>query len=138
MKTIIAGSREITDYEFVEQCIIDAGFDITAIVCGKARGVDSLGEQYGIANNIPIHEYPALWKEFGKAAGHIRNEEMAKVSEALIAIWDGKSNGTKNMISHAKTYKLKTRVYIVDVIQNKEDNNKTYKLKGTYYVCENE
>ena len=40
----------------------------------------------------------------------IRNEEMAKNADALVAFWDGQSHGTKHMIEMAKKYKLDTRI----------------------------
>jgi hypothetical protein len=54
--------------------------------------------------------FPADWKTHGKAAGPIRNRQMAKNAEALIALWDGNSRGTKNMIETAT--KLGLKVYV--------------------------
>lgn len=39
--------------------------------------------------------HPADWERLGKAAGPIRNEEMAEIADALIAFWDGQSRVTK-------------------------------------------
>jgi hypothetical protein len=36
-----------------------------------------------------------------KAAGLKRNQQMANDADALIAFWDGKSRGAKNMIQFA-------------------------------------
>jgi hypothetical protein len=51
-----------------------------------------------------------MWDIFGKSAGYKRNEEMAKVADACVIFWDGKSKGTKHMIDIAKKYKLKLRI----------------------------
>ena len=75
--------------------------DITIVVSGGAPGVDTLGEQYADEMNIPVHVYEADWDKHGRAAGPIRNRKMAENAEALIALWDGKSKGTKNMIETA-------------------------------------
>lgn len=104
MKTIIAGSREITQYGIVFQAAEDfylAGHEITEVVSGGARGIDRLGERYAKEEKIPLKVFPADWNTHGKAAGHIRNLQMAQYADALIAIWDGKSRGTKNMIDNA-------------------------------------
>lgn len=114
MRTIIAGSRDITDYELVKRAIQTSSFDITTVICGEARGVDVLGKRYAMENNIPIESYPVTkqeWKIHGNSAGYLRNEKMAKVADALIAVWDGKSNGTRHMINLARKYKLKVFVY---------------------------
>lgn len=102
MKTIIAGSRSITEYNLLLRAIEQCPFKITSVVSGKAKGVDSLGEQYSKEHNLPIHLFPADWKKFGRGAGIVRNREMATNAEALLALWDGKSKGTESMIKLAR------------------------------------
>jgi hypothetical protein len=51
-----------------------------------------------------------MWDLFGKKAGYMRNEEMAKVADAAIIFWDGKSKGSKHMIDISKKYNLKLRI----------------------------
>jgi len=114
MKTIIAGSRSITDYNILQEAIIESQFMITRIISGHAKGVDELGEKYAAINNIPLDIFPANWNLFGKSAGIIRNREMARHADTLIAIWDGTSKGTKHMIDVADEKGLK--VFIKNVI----------------------
>ena len=111
MKTIIAGSRNITDYAIVEQAIADAEINITKVISGMAKGVDSLGELWAHRHNVGIHYCPANWNKHGKSAGYIRNAEMAQIAEALIAIWDGHSRGTKHMIDLAHKHNLVIKVF---------------------------
>lgn len=113
MKTIIAGSREITDYDQVKQAVEDCGWNITSVVSGTANGVDLLGEEWATINGIVVERFPANWS-LGKSAGHIRNLKMAKCSEALIAVWDGKSQGTKNMILTALQKDLQIHIHYVN------------------------
>lgn len=110
MKVIIAGSRSIESYDIVCCAIQESNFDITTVISGTANGVDKLGELYANNNNIDIVRLPADWRKHGNAAGFIRNEQMAKRGEALIAVWDGKSRGTKHMIDLANKYNLKIYV----------------------------
>lgn len=84
--------------------------DEITVVCGKARGADTLGERYAEERGYAVHYFPADWDRYGKSAGHIRNEEMAKNADALVAFWDGKSRGTKDMIKLARQYGLRVRV----------------------------
>lgn len=114
MKTIIAGSREITDFNLVEDAVKQSGFELTEVVSGTARGVDRLGEQWAEKHGVPVKRFPADWDKYGKAAGHIRNAEMADYANALVALWDGQSRGTKNMINTARkkgltVYVMQTR-----------------------------
>jgi len=102
MKTIIAGSRNITDPIILDVALEKVSWPITEIVSGGARGVDELGEGWASATRRPYKVFLAEWDKFGKSAGYRRNVEMAKYADALIAIWDGKSKGTKHMIDIAK------------------------------------
>lgn len=112
MKVIIAGSRDFSNYPLLKQrCdyYLQNHKNVT-ILCGKAKGADTLGEYYGIEKKFKIEYYPAKWDIHGKASGVIRNEEMAKNADALIAFWDGKSKGTEHMINLAKKHNLKVKV----------------------------
>jgi len=126
MKVIIAGSRTITDYAEVVKAIEQSGYNITEIVSGGAKGVDTLGERYAEDHGLDCSVYIAQWKNlnadgalikegrFGKynaKAGLDRNIEMAKYADALIAVYDGYSRGTKHMISVAKENNLEVFVY---------------------------
>jgi len=110
MKTIIAGSRTILDYDLVYNAIYEAPWVITEVVSGGAPGVDTLGEKAAAAFGIPVKVFPADWKQYKRAAGPIRNQQMADYAEALIAIWDGESSGTADMIRRAKQMKLRVHV----------------------------
>jgi hypothetical protein len=98
LKVIIAGSRTITDYNVVARAVKASEFIIGEVVSGGAGGVDYLGEVYANKKGIPIRKFPAQWQEYGKSAGYRRNVDMAMYSDALIAIWDGESRGTRHMI----------------------------------------
>jgi hypothetical protein len=111
MKTIIAGSRDGITKQDVENAVKMCGWTITSVVSGTARGVDRMGEDIAKRMRVPIHRYPANWTAYGKAAGHIRNAVMADNAEALVAVWDGDSDGTRGMINAAKKRGLKVFVH---------------------------
>lgn len=115
MKVIVAGSRDIYNYMLVRRAINEAPFsgEITQIVSGVALGVDTLGEQWAMNNDIKIKQFPALWEEHGRSAGFRRNRKMAYYADALIAVWDGQSKGTADMIKVAAKAGLKIHVKIV-------------------------
>ena len=100
MKLIIAGSRSITDFNVVVKAfeISCAGSKATEIVSGAAHGADKLGEQLARSLKLPIKRFPADWIKHGKAAGPIRNREMSEYADALLALYDGVSRGTADMI----------------------------------------
>lgn len=113
MKTIIAGGRDFDNYNLLrEKCDELIESNLTEIVSGRAKGADTLGERYAKERGYDVKLFPADWKIHGRKAGHIRNKQMADYGEMLIAFWDGKSSGTKNMIENAN--KLGLIVHIVN------------------------
>lgn len=120
MKVIIAGSRDIEDMLLVEQAVRESRFRISEVVCGMARGVDTLGKEWAEARNIDVAPFYADWNMYGKAAGYKRNSAMAEYADALIAVWDGRSRGTRNMIMLARKNNL--RVYVLNLARKRKRN----------------
>lgn len=115
MKVIIAGSRyyKPTDLE-LDHTLEESGFDIYLLVCGMAPGVDQAALRWARKRDIPWSPFYADWSKHGKAAGPIRNREMAQLADALIAFrLDGGTKGTDNMIYEAKLENLP--IHIVNV-----------------------
>ncbi len=114
MKTIIAGSRDFNDYRLLRKQVDYYRLhknEITQVVSGCAKGADTLGEQYAEENGIEIKRFPADWNKHKRAAGPIRNRQMAEYADVLIAVWDGSSRGTKNMIDEMN--KLGKPVFVI-------------------------
>jgi hypothetical protein len=113
MKVIIAGSRNFTDYQKLKKVcdqILQKQTDIEIVSGNHYKGADKLGIQYANEKGFDLIRFPAEWNKFGKAAGPIRNKKMARYADALIAFWDGKSRGTKNMIQNAKTEQIRLKI----------------------------
>lgn len=113
MRTIIAGSRDGTTMKDVSKAISKSHYEITSVVCGMARGADLFGQMWANLKCLPVEEFPANWELHGRSAGYIRNSEMASNADALIAVWDGKSKGTLNMIEVARKKGLEVFIYEV-------------------------
>jgi len=116
MKLIIAGSRTLSSDSLVHAAItlhnINQG-EIEEVVSGCAKGIDTSGAEYAANVGKIVKSMPADWNKHGRSAGYIRNSEMANYGDALLAIWDGHSKGTQNMISEME--KLGKPVYIMEV-----------------------
>ena len=131
MRTIVAGSRSIVEQETVNyvlnKLVLEGFLGITEVVSGKAKGVDTLAENWAHTEGIPVQEFPADWDNvdipgakkksrrdgsvYNVLAGYMRNQDMADYADALVAIWDGKSKGTKDMIERARKKGLAIYVY---------------------------
>lgn len=119
----IAGSRSISlSVDEVHTIVIESGFNVTGLITGKARGIDTCGENWAKALGIPIvREFPADWKNlshpdaiikynqygaFDVKAGIRRNHLMADYLKEhagnLIVIWNKKSSGSKDMLTYSR------------------------------------
>ncbi len=122
-RLIIAGSRHLTmrDYPLLERAVAKAvtkfGWDITEVVNGTALGGDALGVKYAKAHGIHVEDFEPDWgdsEDPNLEAGFLRNEDMACYAAqsrgGLIALWDGHSAGTRDMIARAKHHNLEVYV----------------------------
>jgi hypothetical protein len=126
LKCIIAGSRSLgttpdgsqltlNECPWMEDKFTECEWSdrINEIVSGEAKGVDKLGEQLAERLGLELTKFPANWS-LGKAAGHIRNADMAKYADMAIVYWDGHSRGSKNMIENMKKLGKPCVVYIIE------------------------
>lgn len=99
MKLIIAGDADFEDQSFLFDKINQVNdFDeITQVVCGGLRGVDTYGRQWAIDHDIPVKLITAKASNH-KNAVEMRNKEMVEYADAALVIWDGEDRVTKNMI----------------------------------------
>lgn len=85
----------------------------SVVISGTAPGADRFGEKWAAQHHVSVERFPAAWDLFGKAAGSLRNAQMAEAAEALVAVWDGESAGTRDMIAKAKAAGLKVHVHMM-------------------------
>ena len=119
MRILVCGSRDWNDKEAIRFAIEKecAKSDWPApahvwIINGAARGADRLSSEVGEELHLGVHEVPAQWNMYGKGAGPIRNAEMLKMApDVVLAFWDGKSKGTKNMMVHAHRAGVPVKVF---------------------------
>jgi hypothetical protein len=116
LKVIIAGSRSEQPSPFAMANIVAAsGFNVTQVFEGGARGVDRSARFWATSESIPVQTFEADWTTHGKAAGPIRNQAMLDAgADALIAVWDGESRGTADMIRRAERKGIPVHVYRTD------------------------
>ena len=106
---IVAGSRSFADsdrlFADLDRLLALRLPEGVEIVCGGCpRGADAAAVAYARSRGLALRVFPAQWAYFGRAAGPLRNEEMAAYGDALVAYWDGMSPGTKSMIRYARMY----------------------------------
>ena len=134
MNLIVAGGRDFSNFELgftlIDKVTANTPKEDITIICGKALGGDTCGEEWyklyrgkGVKikyfipdwDNVEVDgavvAYNKYGKPYNKAAGHWRNTEMEVAGTHLIAFFDGKSRGTKNMILQMKKEGKPFRVF---------------------------
>ena len=134
---VISGTRTLDSREYIYG-ILDS--EASRLLCvghtlefriGDCRGVDKLAREWARDRGLPFtiycasawmyeflsaHGFAAVlvadWDVDGRVAGHLRNAEMLKGSNLLVAIWDGSSPGTKNAKINARELKTPTLTWI--------------------------
>ena len=98
MKLLIAGSREIQDFDFTPHIPPN----ITLIISGGAIGIDTLAEQYADKHKISKLILRPNYETYGKHAPFIRNQDMVNIADQVLVIWNEKSKGTYHTIQYAR------------------------------------
>lgn len=102
MIVAVIGSRGFTDYSLVRSKLEELASRINfTIVSGGAKGPDSFAEKYAKEQGIKIQVFKPDWS-LGKGAGFIRNTDIVKAADLIIAFWDEKSRGTLDSLRKSK------------------------------------
>lgn len=109
MRVIITGSRSIDDPTVLEKAIADFVMPIGTVITGGDKGIEALARDWAKKNNVSVELYRANFRYLGDAAQRSQSEMMIRVSEGLIAIWDGKPKRIKRLLEMARDNGL--RVY---------------------------
>lgn len=110
MKVGVVGSRGFNNYDMVRKELNQLSDVIDLIVSGGAKGADSLGEKWAIENGKQTLIFKPDWAKYGKRAGFLRNEDIVKNSDYVIAFWDGVSPGTKNSINLCEKFNIPVKI----------------------------
>lgn len=108
MKIAIIGSRGLT-VNNLEKYLPQ---EVTEIVSGGARGVDTSARAYADKNGIKLKEFLPEYEKYGRRAPLVRNDLIIDYADVVFAFWDGKSRGTKYVIDNCKRKGKKVKVFI--------------------------
>lgn len=108
MKIAVIGSRNL--YADVSKYIPE---EVSCIISGGAKGIDSAAEEYADRHNIPKLIIRPDYEKYGKHAPLIRNEAIVDAADMVIAVWDGKSRGTKHAVNYAKAAGKAVEVHLL-------------------------
>ena len=112
MKIVVSGGRGWTNKRIIKKRLLELPYN-TTIIEGGCKGADLLAREVSLEIGLELVEFPAIWKRYGKAAGHIRNIKMLNTKpDLLIAFHEDLKNskGTKHIVDEAKRRGIKTEV----------------------------
>jgi hypothetical protein len=115
-KLIVAGGRDFDDYnklssELLALALGQYADKAVSIVSGMARGADLLAVRFAKEHGVKVYPFVPDWNgPLGKGAGFARNKDMGNFADGLLAFWDGKSRGTKQMIEYMRSLNKPTKV----------------------------
>lgn len=98
MKVAVIGSRDINIKNLGDYL----PEEITEIVSGGARGVDTSAKEYALENNIKLTEFLPEYDKYKRIAPLKRNMQIIEYADLVIAFWNGTSRGTKFVIDNCK------------------------------------
>ena len=108
MKLAVIGSRDliIDDLEYY------LPEEVTEIVSGGAKGIDTCAREYASANGLKLTEFLPEYKKYGRGAPLLRNIEIIDYADEVLAFCNGTSRGTKYVIDQCKKKNKKVTVII--------------------------
>ena len=109
MKIAIIGSRGLT-VNNLESYLPN---DVTEIVSGGAKGIDSCAASYAKSSGLKLTEFLPQYDKFGKQAPLMRNINIVQYADMIFAFWDGKSKGTQFVIETC--YALEKKVIVINL-----------------------
>jgi hypothetical protein len=110
MRIGIIGSRGFNNYTLVKDVMSEYINNVDVIVSGGAKGADTLGEIWAKEFNKETLIFLPDWNKYGKRAGFIRNQDIVKNSDLIIAFWDGHSKGTKSSIDLCSKFNIPIKI----------------------------
>lgn len=113
MRILVCGSRDFDDRERLYK-LLDAFIPIVEVIIeGEAKGADTLAKEWAEEREIIVMGFPANWKQWGRAAGPMRNRQMIEEGKPdLVIAFPSKllhnTKGTKDMVNQARHFKIPT------------------------------
>ena len=98
MKLAIIGSRKCPAIDLASHL----PFVPDVIISGGAIGVDTYAKEYALQNGINYEEYLPDYPKYGRSAPIVRDIDIVRNCDYLLAFWNGESKGTKFTINYAE------------------------------------
>lgn len=108
MKVAVIGSRGLTVKD-LGQYLPE---NVTEIVSGGARGIDTCAREYALSHGLKLTEFLPDYEKYGRSAPLKRNLQIIACADEVFAFWDGSSRGTKYVIDNCRKQGVKVKVFL--------------------------
>ena len=98
MKVAVVGSRNIV-VENLEEYMPE---NVSEIISGGAKGVDTCAEEYAKEKGIKLTVIKPEYNKYGRGAPLVRNKEIVDLCDIALIFWNGQSRGTKFVIDYCE------------------------------------
>lgn len=107
---LVCGGTDYDNYPRMDQVL--TRLKPARVVNGAADGADSLATAWARWNGVAFQEYPADWRNFGLAAGPMRNGQMLAAERPDLVVAFPGHKGTRDMVKQARAANV--RVILID------------------------
>ena len=110
MRVAVIGSRTFEDYELLK-ATLDLVY-ISEIISGGSSGADKLAERFAKEKSIPVKIIPNCNPDRGSRE-HTTSERIKSIisqAQLVVAFWNGKSQGTHDLLKYAKSKDKQVKV----------------------------
>ena len=105
MRVLVCGGRTFSNterlYTFLDNLPLNLQRPITLVIHGGATGADRLAGKWSKDRGVEALAFPAQWVNYGKSAGHIRNQQMLTEGQPELVVAFPGGKGTDDMIHRA-------------------------------------
>ncbi|MCL2069023.1 MAG: DUF2493 domain-containing protein [Oscillospiraceae bacterium] len=113
MKVAVIGSRNAENFDMnrIGEYLPE---DCTLIISGGAPGVDTAAERYAHEHGIAFHKILPDYDSHGRRAPIVRDTQIVRESQLVLAFWDFRSRGTSFTISECIRLGVPVRVISIN------------------------
>lgn len=98
ISVLVIGSRSISAFDLSPYIPRDCG----RILCYQEKGIGSVAEQYALYHRIHVETAEPDGKQNGQGEISEQDIQMVAMADLVVAVWDGKSRGTKEIADYAR------------------------------------
>lgn len=100
MRVLVCGGRDFFRRAFLYKVLdrLHKKLIFDTLMEGNARGADKLAGSWARKNQISLLIYHAEWRNYGRAAGSVRNRKMLEEGKPNLVVAFPGGTGTANMV----------------------------------------